>query len=495
MFTSKSTSNNQKKTKMHFIIGQLIYISVLAILLFSFIYTIEKLYITSLVNLLFIILFLSIFVLVAKTKQITFFLPNKKIYIYIILVSLTFITRSIWMFLVDIIPMSDFKIYNDFAVLFSRPGPHDSWYGSVFPHIMGYAFLNSIFYKLFGIYKIIPLILNLSFSIGISIAIYKISSHIQTQKVGFVSAILFILLPQSIFYTNFIATEIPFTFLFLMSILLFMKILNNTSSLYVNIALYFILGVLCEITNFIRPMGTLLVAIFIFTFSYKTINKKYKFKLTVLSILTFLIVFIFAYFATTNIISYEISKHNNEPISTFPMGYNLLVGSNISSNGTWNPEDSKLLFSYTNLPAQQIHNILFAKGLERFKNHGISNIQLFINKFIIVWTSTDSESIYNMRAGYNPSSAFDVKKHSSTLFLICNIFYLSLLFFSIFFVFKTLKSRNSHPLLIVISIFVIGVVIIHLLFEASGRYNFIVAVLLTVTASNGIFHLRNLKTN
>jgi 4-amino-4-deoxy-L-arabinose transferase-like glycosyltransferase len=414
---------------------------------------------------------------------------DKQLPVLLLLLIVTATPRLIWIACIKVTPLSDFNTYHIIATALAKGEFTGGSYIALFPHYIGYPVLLAPFYMLFGSSPDVATLLNVFLSCGISLLIYCIGSNIFDKRYGLLSALIWALWPSQIFYTALVSTEILFTFLMLLCIYLFTRILNGRNSVFLNLIKFIFLGVVCCLTNTIRPLGLIvLIAICLYYFIFiieKTEIKGSAF----ISKTIFLSSLLVAYFITSTIVSIATSKVVGREIAKYPFGFNIYVGSNYASNGSWNAEDANTLTEIQKTPGitpQEIHNELLRLSWNRITSRSFSgNINFIYNKHSMIWP-VDYESILYIKSGLiQEDIKFDFYKFESLLVKMSNFYYHTILLLCVFGgIILVLKKNQGLPLFLVIII--LGIIFLHMIVEVAGRYHFPAISIFSMLASYGI---------
>lgn len=439
-----------------------------------------------------LIIAFSIIIILFSTKySYKLFNLNERLLIPILII-LTFIPRYLWINVVNVRPMADFDTYHIFATAISQGRFTGNEYISLFPHYIAYPAFLSIFYHLFGSRTIIVYLLNIFFSCGITVLIYLIGCKLIDRRSGIIAAVIWAFWPSQIFYSVLVATEITFTFLILLCIYFFLRATSVKRTFTKSISLFAVLGIMSAISNSIRPIALILLAAIAIYYIY--ISEPFLFnKRVLLSKTIVLLTLLTSYIVTSSVILQIISLAIDRDVPKYPFGFNLYVGSNYLSSGTWNAEDSNYLFGLVEqkrFTSQEIHNILFKRGIERIKSRTLlENLTLVINKHGVMWAA-DHDSIEYAKAGIEkekpPVQAF--YKYEKILILLSNFYYYLILVFCMVGAIKCIKY-NECGLNILPILFVSGMVIVHMMVEVAGRYHFPAISLFALLGSFGLINL------
>lgn len=408
--------------------------------------------------------------------------PGVKIKL-VILVAISLIIRILWIHSVNVVPQSDFEYYHKIASSIISGDIAMKDYIAIFPHVIGFPSILSIFYFIFGANPLVGLYLNAFISCAIVIMVYMITKLVyKKEQTALVAAVLTSIAPSHIMINSLLATEPLFCLLLLISIYTALLITEKELGIKEFYLYAFGLGVLVSISNAIRPFGLIfLVALFLYTIFF--LNKKWLVKLS------FLFCIIISYFFTTNIISASIENIIDTPIARSPTGYNLYVGGNLTSQGRWNIEDVQFwdeIGAREGMTPQLRHDEIRRFAFERFKNNGLkNNLNLLFEKHKIMWWKNDG-AVWYINSGQNKQvpGIMNFQQYSNTYAAICDVFYTIITLLCVFGVILHFRRDSKMDLLQLILIF--GFITLHMLVEVQTRYNFASVTLFIIFASVGL---------
>ena len=421
--------------------------------LFSFLLIICTFFYYDTTRVLGFILALGLIILMYKKPKI---LNNKKLNI---LLTIGILIRIILIFLNYGEPYSDYQNFYNSSINFANYGTINK-YIEVFPHLIYYIICLGSIFKLFGTSYTLVVILNVFIDILATLILIK---FFKSKTAG----VIWLLNPINIMWCSIAHPTVITNFFLLLSFLILFKLLNslnknNKKDLYKK-AIFF--SAILSIANLFRPiMIILLIALLIYFFILK-INKK---DLTKYLIVT--ITILGSYFIFNKSISFMTNNLLSNNIADTTVGWNIYVGSNMKSNGTWNEEQQiefNKLFN-SNTSPNEIQEHFLEKGVNQYKNNGlINNIKLFIKKAIVLVGSPDSLTCYvfnKMQSNSIPNYIQFILK------IITSTSYYILLLFNIIFAYKKLRNINKNDDIYILQLFIIGVISSHLLVEVSPRY-------------------------
>ncbi len=407
----------------------------------------------------------------------------------LILIGITALPRVISIHSLHVLPKGDFKLYYSLTSSLVKGEPVIDGYVALFPHVIGFPFVLSAFYRVFGSSVMVAQYLNVVLGCGIAILLFFLGKALSGRKCGFAAALLWALWPSQIFYTTLLATEPLYTLLLLLFLLLFHSAATTGKS-FGQAALYFgLLGIFCCGINAIRPFGLIFLialACYYLLCTRKNVlpNQKFSRKAALYGIL------VLSYLISFNGLTYILSSIGNMEIAKSPIGFNVYVGANLDSRGAWNSEDSKMLEHLMKEPgytAQNVHSTLLKMGIERFKEHMSQNFFLLKEKFKGMWAE-DYDVLWYIWSALDPEkpSPFNYEFYFKLLIKLCNYYYYTILLLCAYSGFRAIKSRQTGYIVLP-CILVLGMAAVHLIVEVHGRYHYPAMALFALIASYGLF--------
>ncbi len=149
--------------------------------------------------------------------------------------------------------------------------------------------------------------------------------------------------------------------------------------------------------------------------------------------------------------------------------------------GTWNPDDSELLFSYSDRPgwsAVQAQQQMLEEAKDRILHDDINFPNLFFRKFLVLWV--------NDQACINYAS--DIFSSTQNLNALCNSYYYILLIFNLIAVCIAIRKKEKSSFFL-ICIFMIGLTLAQMLVEVAPRYHYSGLLTFTLLGGYGLSHL------
>lgn len=398
--------------------------------------------------------------------------------ICIILSVLCFMVKFSWVYLVRIVPLADYETYFNYAKVLSENFLAPDRYVALFPHIFGYSWFLSLFMKIFGTGELLVPLINVILSVISGVLIFRISYKLIDIRAAVFSYLLWIFCPSQTIYNSLVLSDLFYTTMILSFILIITEL--NLSSLIKKTALTGIFaGFILRLVNITRPIAAILViAVFIWLFALKTrewISSDFRKKWN-----PFLIMLVLCYFATGPIWDNYITKRLLEEPASVP-GYNIMVGFNMNSLGTWNLEDSTLLTNYSNevnATAVWAQEQIMIDAKKHITSGNIDFPRLFKYK-LMTFIGSDSSAVY-----YHRDVLTDTKKPLEDL---CNTFYYMVIILSLFSL-PALGKYSRKTTMSVVLLYIIGLTLAQMLVEVAGRYHYSIIPMLILVCQYGLFY-------
>jgi len=412
-----------------------------------------------------------------------------------------------------IVPASDFKTYYDIANLLSqgnliKDGVGLCDYISQFPHIIGYPYILSKIFRVFGVSVSVGLYFNLVASLISIFLAYRITRLICGKVGGMIALVLVAFWPSQILYINHLASEPVFTCMVLLSIWLCVYLFKYpfaNGKMSVCLLLNIALGVSLAIGGAIRPMSIILliaIIICILSFQIKISGDKNRVGLIKRGLCKGwirVLVILISYLLCLQIISGAIANTIDRelPGNSVSFGYNFLVGLNIDSKGAWNEQDTKLLndkFLKTD-SAAEAHKAARDEAFKRIQKDPIGIANLALEKYTLLWENDGYASYWNLLFMEQQNNLTTERKTLiNGLTRWNNIYYLVCVFFSLLAGISLWYKKKDGPEHILI-LFFIGTAILHMILESQNRYHYDILPIFAILTAVGSIEILKYFTN
>lgn len=415
-------------------------------------------------------------------------LKFKKIYLYLLL-GFTFISRFILITILKVIPKSDFNTYHIFAKAMANNEIIGHNYISLFPHYYGYPYFLSIFYRIFGSQAYVAQMLNVILSCVIVILLFNIGKLVFNRiQVGFLSALIWSIWPSQMLYSVFVCTELVFTCLMLLCTYIFLIGIKKEKSNLISRIYLISVGVMCALSNMIRPLALIvLLAFIIYCIFYQDEDKDLSWRKKVIFKSKRVALLLISYAIITQLLGVYVSSEIDKQIAKKPYGFNLYVGMNIESGGRWNEGDSQLLESIIleeKYSAQEIHDKFLEFGVQRIQKMSVKEfINHIKNKNTNMWNLDQDVVNYLKHSISYDDTSIDFLKYERILIKLSNFFYYVILIISAIGTLAKVINKNFNNKEFIFYMIIVGVFLVHNVFEVASRYHFITISLFTLIAA------------
>lgn len=412
-------------------------------------------------------------------------------YIPIIIFGLTFITRLViaLVFKNDLIQLSDFGLAysNSISLAFNTV------YYWTFPHWILYPSILHLVYKILGVSQLSGFIFN-SFMISLSaVLIYLISKRIFKNKVASIMSTLFyILWISNILYILIYTPEHVTICLLLLSIYLFIKLLDE-NVLMKKIYFSILIGLIVGISAFFKDFSSIYIIAFICTIILLLIFKKGK--LAAAKNACLIIIMSVVMLTTKNIIFYKIDMNMTNYINRNTENFSLYLGFDREAKGYYTSEIAAEYFDMMKLENYNYKRInIIAKN--KFFND-IKDNQAILPQILEAKHNTTTNGDYiKIWLVYESMMQNDSKKSAEyieSLSKINNSYYCMIVFLAIIGIIYLYKKKNIVGFLI--PIIILGCVLVLLLIESQERYRYSIETLYCILAGGGIYYIYKLLNN
>jgi 4-amino-4-deoxy-L-arabinose transferase-like glycosyltransferase len=415
---------------------------------------------------LFLLLFIMIFILANR------YLSKRSFLISLILLSLGI--RLVWIFTVNTPIVSDFGMMYQSAISAANGDFSFSQgtYFSTWVYQLGFTMYQSIVINLFGEGPFPLKLLNVFYSVGITIITYKITAKLFNEVTGRVAGTLYAIFIPSIAMTSVLTNQHLATFLFYLAF--YLLITDDNSKKYI----WLYVGILLSLGDIIRPLGSLIllaIGIYLFITKFLGVDRKQKW-ITVKRFIGLIAVFFIVHTSISQLlISTDVTQYS---LSNRDTMWKFVLGFNHDTKGQYSNEDASYVGQFAIGDERKAAEMELIK--ERLSNP--NNLwELFKNKLDIMWAANDASLQWSMGHFYetNIVNSFNILER---LMSIC------LLLFGIISTIKLAKDNfygNTNHLLFILLI--LGYVSIHLLIEIQSRYRYFIIPSFIIIQSFGIY--------
>ena len=381
-----------------------------------------------------------------------------------------------WVLYFQIEPTVDFQTFNDTALAIARNERVDMLYIGLFPHILGYSTFLGLMMRLLGESAMLAPVLNVVLTLISGLCIYILCLRWLELKAAAAAFFLWSICPSKLMYNAMVMSEPLYTclillFLLLLSLALDRK-LHRRLRLLAAIPLGLACGALLLAVNATRPVAVILfVAFVIWALLLRGRQLKELKGWLVLAAFTLSMFGAYSY-CDRQWFRWEY-LHIFEETSDIP-AYNIYVGLNMDSLGSYSEEDMDTLMNYRYQGgAVYAQEQMLEEVKERLSSGEIDFPRLFAAKLAKLMGNDEGGAFY-AQAELSPL-AF---KLSSA---VSNVFYYFVVLLSLFGALRLFKKPVFSTVYLA-PLYSIGLILAHLIVEVSGRYKYSLIPMLIIMA-------------
>lgn len=347
-------------------------------------------------------------------------------------------------------------------------------YVELFPFLIPYMVILGSFLKLAKVSYQSIVILNVILDLLTVVSLWFIFKNKNISKC--ITA-MWLISPINLVWSLVCCPVVLVNFGISLSILIFTLLFKNIKSK--KFIIYSILtGIIIGISNAFRPIMIIMIIAIALYYIYM-ILKENKYKKNY--IISFIIIVLS--FSTVKYLTMSLLDNIIDGSVSRTSGWNFYIGSNLESNGMWYAEPKLYGFLDEGFTAEETQQKFKELAIERYKNNGIKNLKLFIEKFFII-TGQVAEYTYG-----TVFEAFSLQNNSilTMLKIVIYSYNILIIYLNLLMVIKDFKDKKFKKEYIFYMLFYIGIVMAHLFVEVSPRYYMPAIVPLTIISGISIF--------
>ena len=390
-----------------------------------------------------------------------------------------FAVNLVWVLVIRIEPFSDyFKYWQTACALARGEALPESWYLSLYPHILGTASFLSLFVRLFAESVLAISVVNVLLTTCSSLLLYRLGSELYGEETGFLAGLLWAIDPCKLMLNSLVFSEPLYTCLILLFFLLVLRLERRIAAGAPLLSLLprgLFLGLVLFLINLIRPIAAILwiaLAIWLLLLRGRALASAAEWKRWAPVLALALCVYVLGGRLWTG----HVERLLGTEVASTPV-YNIYVGFNEQTQGQWSPEDMDLLTAYHNqgMSAPEAQAALMPHLRERL-SAGIDFPRLFASK-LFAFLGSDQLGGYTYRFT-RPELFYKLCMG------ICNVFYYGVFLAALAGLWRLLKSRAKDAGLL-LPLFFLGLTLAHMLVEVSDRYHYSLIPILILFAAVG----------
>ncbi|MDR0325053.1 MAG: glycosyltransferase family 39 protein [Oscillospiraceae bacterium] len=413
-------------------------------------------------------------------------LKNERV-AFAIVIGATLLAGAVWLLSTRVSHLMDFSRMFKTAVAFAEGQPlPDAMQHAMFPHLLGYSFVLSLLFCVFGASVAVAQMFNLFLSLCIAALLFSIGKRLWGTAGGLAAGLLWALLPSHFMLLSLVANEPLHIALTLLAVRIYLSAAENLSGRWPDsLKLWALLGLVVGLSSLIRPVGPVYLLAFALcslVFGPRGAGRFLRLGATFLAMAA-----VYTIITAAGAALWE--KALDRPVARNGYGWNLYVGMNRASDGGWSQPDQNVMAARFDegLTAPEIQSLFRQEALSRVKERlrEGSLHHLLAEKFARLW-SQDSFTVYWLSAGMREDSPLDIRARADLLAALCNLAYGILLACCAFSLFRQLKAGKDSFVLPVTLL--IGMAILFILLEANPRYHYAGSAALCLFAAGCVTH-------
>ena len=352
-----------------------------------------------------------------------------------------------------------------------HPGMKD--YVAMFPHILGYSSILSVFFRLFGQQLSVAVGLNVVLTVLSGIILFFLTLEMVDPFSATMIYILWIFCPSKLFYNTMSLSEPTYTFLFLLFFWLVNRFKVSCALRHWQaIAIFYagLSGIILAVVQATRPIGIIPIislGLWLLFLSNRDIDWNH---VKVWSVFFFIL--LSSFYTGNTIWRNYATKQLEQPPPSIP-GYSIYVGFNLETNGSYSDADMDLLqsryFGEYDRNAEATQRSMFEDAKVRIIKAMPRLPHLILSKLLTL-LGHDEGGVYYAKESLS-------SKQYTFGCIISNIWYYYTCILAIEGVVQIQKQQESG-LIFVLIIFAIGLIFAQLLVEVAARYHYVLIIVL-----------------
>ena len=377
----------------------------------------------------------------------------------------------LWGLCVSVPIFGDASAYWETATALAAGAPlENASYLALFPHLLGYASFLSLFLRVFGAYKLVAVLLNVCLCTASGLLLYRLCLRYGTLRQAGWALLLWTLCPSKLMYSGMVLSDGMYTCLMLAIVALLARLEQRGMNPGRLILSALLAGALLWTMNAARPLGAvMLIALLLWMLFLRGTGKGLGRWLAVLALL-------FAvYVPLGQIWNAHIEQLVGEAPAPIP-GYNIYVGFNQETGGTYSEDDMGLLGDYRweeggSAVSAQWKMLQAAK--ERIASGNLDFPRLFADK-MRNFSGSDQGAAFSM------GPAFNTRQYQVAA-VLSNVFYYAVVLLANLGAWR-LWRRGEHGVALCLPLFGLGLFLAQMLVEVSLRYHYALLPILIALA-------------
>ena len=384
-----------------------------------------------------------------------------------------------WVLAFRLEPSGDYATFYNTAADLARGQPlRSAEYVAMFPHILGYAAFLSLFMRLFGVSALAASVLNVLLTTASGVLLYRLCLRWWGKRAALIAFALWILCPSKLLYNTMVLSEPFYTCLLLLFLTLLSALerrLPEKRGRLQRFGLWGLAaGVLLRMLNAARPVAAVpILALLIWLLLLRgRAQRKGSFGPWAL----FVCLLVLSYAASGTAWDAYARSVLGETPAAMP-GYNIYVGFNEESGGSYSTEDAELLMHYRyevygNAAQAQEKMLQEAEG--RIRSGQIDFGSLLARK-LRTFLGNDEGGAYYSRL------RMDARQYALWS-AASNVYFYALVLLSLAGCLWLCREEERRCILLA-PLYVLGLTLAQMLVEVAGRYHYSILPMLILLAA------------
>ena len=351
-------------------------------------------------------------------------------------------------------------------------------YISMFPHILGYAAFLSAFLRLFGERLVVAALINVVLTTLSGVLLYVLSLKFAGRKAAFLVFLVWTVCPSKLLYNAMSLSEPFYTCLLLFFFLLVSETVDACpGKKKAGFAVFtgLLSGLVLAMINAARPIGIIPIIAFLLWLLFLSDWQSLRNRKTTLVLYTCLL--LLAYLATGSLWKSWAAAHLEQTPPSVP-GYNIYVGFNPETQGSYADEDMDLLqsryFGEYDRDAEKAQQSMLESAKKRITENKKSIPSLMIHKLGTLLGHDEGGAYYSRES---------LSGRAYSLWcIVSNIWYYLVVLLAVAGCLQKWKNPVGDSFLM-IPLCLIGIILAQLLVEVAARYHYCLIPMMLLLAA------------
>lgn len=341
---------------------------------------------------------------------------------------------------------------------------------ALFPHLLGYSSFLSVFLRLFGEQPMVSYVLNVCLCTLSGLLLYALVLRWGTARQAAWAFLLWSLCPSKLLFNGMILSDGLYTCLLLATFLLLAALEARGLAWKRGIPAALLAGLLLRLINISRPIAAIvpiaLLLWILFLRGEKSGTGRW---------LAFLALLLLVYVPLGRLWDAHVEKLLGEAPAPIP-GYNIYVGFNTATSGTYCEEDMDRLAAYRDEEGSAVaaQERMFEDAKQRIRENRKQLGRLFVEKLAVL-IGSDEAAAYGL-GHYGANGVYEASA------VLSDLFYYLVILLANGGLLRLWRGRERRVVLC-LPLFVLGLILAQMLVEVSSRYHYSIVPILCMLAA------------